>query len=133
MIILLLFTGVLSAQHQFPVVTKISEPPYPPAALAVRASGDVNVLVEVGSDGAIVHASATSGHPLLRPAAVAAVKNWGFSKVPGTHYLNIILRFGDTYLAKWKPAELSGHYTLKVIRPRYRIAQTVSHSATIAL
>ena len=129
-IILLFCASGLSGQAHFPVVTKFVEPPYPPAAVAVRASGDVNVLIEVSSDGTVIHALATSGHPLLRPAAVAASRNWSFSKVPGTHYLNVIFRFRDTYREKWKPAELNGHYALEVIMPRFRILQTVSNSTT---
>lgn len=120
-----LVTGVSSAQSKFPVVAKFVEPPYPPAAIAVRAQGDVNVLVQVSNDGTVISALATSGHPLLRAAAVAAAKSWGFSKVPGIHYLNIIFRFRDTYLRKWKPAELNGHFTLALIRPRYRISTTL--------
>jgi TonB family protein len=52
----------------------LPQPPYPPAARAVRASGQVSVQVTVGVDGKILSASAVSGHPLLRPAAVQAAR-----------------------------------------------------------
>lgn len=54
-------------------------PPYPPAAAAVRAEGAVNVRVVIDESGDVVSASAVSGHPLLRPAAVAAAKGAKFS------------------------------------------------------
>lgn len=49
-------------------------PPYPPAARAVRASGTVFVEVLVEESGSVVSAEATSGHPLLRAAAVQAAR-----------------------------------------------------------
>lgn len=56
-------------------------PDYPPAALAVRASGAVSVQVTVDEEGNVVSASAVSGHPLLRPAAVTAAREAKFNPV----------------------------------------------------
>jgi TonB family protein len=50
------------------------KPPYPAAARAVRASGAVNVLVTISESGDVISASAVSGHPLLRAAAVQAAR-----------------------------------------------------------
>ena len=50
------------------------EPPYPAIAKAARASGTVTVQVTVDETGHVVSAEAVSGHPLLRPAAVAAAR-----------------------------------------------------------
>jgi TonB family protein len=55
------------------------QPPYPPAARAARASGSVTVEVTVDETGSVVSASAVSGHPLLRAAAVAAARQAKFS------------------------------------------------------
>jgi len=55
------------------------DPPYPPAARAARASGTVTVFVLVDKTGKVISATATAGHPLLRPAAVAAAKQARFS------------------------------------------------------
>src|SRR5215213_2772375 len=49
-------------------------PAYPASARAVRASGAVNVQVTIDEKGNVVAASAVSGHPLLRAAAVAAAR-----------------------------------------------------------
>lgn len=58
--------------------TSLPKPPYPPAAKAVRASGAVNVQVLIDESGNVVSASAVSGHPLLRQAAVQAARGAKF-------------------------------------------------------
>ena len=66
--------GVLNGK-----ATNLVKPPYPPAARAVRASGAVNVQVTVDETGDVIAASAVSGHPLLRAAAVQAARSSKFS------------------------------------------------------
>ena len=56
----------------------LPEPAYPPAARAVRAAGAVNVQITVDENGNVISASAVSGHPLLRAAAVAAARGAKF-------------------------------------------------------
>lgn len=55
------------------------KPPYPPAARAVRASGQVNVQVTIDESGNVISASAVSGHPLLKQAAESAARSSKFS------------------------------------------------------
>jgi TonB family protein len=50
------------------------KPSYPPAAKAVKATGAVNVQVELDENGNVVSAKAVNGHPLLRPAAESAAR-----------------------------------------------------------
>lgn len=50
------------------------EPVYPPIARAARAEGKVGVRVTVDEGGNVVAATAVSGHPLLRAAAVEAAR-----------------------------------------------------------
>ncbi|HKO45067.1 MAG TPA: TonB family protein [Pyrinomonadaceae bacterium] len=57
----------------------LPKPPYPPAARAAKASGTVVVQVTLEEDGKVTNASAVSGHPLLRAAAVAAAYEAKFS------------------------------------------------------
>jgi protein TonB len=59
--------------------TNLVKPPYPAAARAVRASGAVNVQVTIDENGNVISASAVSGHPLLRAAAVQAARSSKFS------------------------------------------------------
>lgn len=58
--------------------TDLPKPPYPPAARAVRASGNVTVQVLVDESGRVISANAVSGHPLLRAAAVQAARSAKF-------------------------------------------------------
>ncbi|HEY8560065.1 MAG TPA: TonB family protein [Pyrinomonadaceae bacterium] len=59
--------------------TNLVKPPYPAAARAVRAAGAVNVQVTIDENGNVISASAVSGHPLLRAAAVSAARSSKFS------------------------------------------------------
>ncbi|MEP6900233.1 MAG: TonB family protein [Actinomycetota bacterium] len=59
--------------------TNLVKPPYPAAARAVRAAGAVNVQVTIDESGNVISASAISGHPLLRAAAVQAARSSKFS------------------------------------------------------
>jgi protein TonB len=66
--------GVLNGK-----AVNLVKPPYPAAARAVRASGAVNVQVIIDESGRVTSATATSGHPLLRAAAVQAAQQSKFS------------------------------------------------------
>ena len=66
--------GVLNGK-----AVSLPKPAYPPAAKAVGASGAVSVQVLIDENGNVVSASAASGHPLLRAAAVAAARGAKFS------------------------------------------------------
>ena len=66
--------GVLNGK-----ATSLPKPAYPPAAKAVRAGGAVSVQVLIDESGRVISASAVSGHPLLRAAAVSAAHGARFS------------------------------------------------------
>ncbi len=51
-------------------------PVYPPLARQARISGVVNLVGVIGTDGRIHSLQVTSGHPLLVPAAIEAVRQW---------------------------------------------------------
>jgi TonB family protein len=53
-------------------------PEYPPDAREARIGGAVRVAIVVGYDGKVVDAKPISGHPLLIPAALEAVKQWEY-------------------------------------------------------
>jgi protein TonB len=76
-------------------------PPYPAVAKAARAAGTVVVQITVDENGGVISASAISGHPLLRQAAVQAARSARFSptllsgqpvKVTGTITYNFNLQ-----------------------------------------
>ncbi|HUR99718.1 MAG TPA: TonB family protein [Pyrinomonadaceae bacterium] len=68
--------GVLNGK-----ATTLPQPVYPAAARAVKATGAVTVQVLVDEKGAVVSATAVSGHPLLRAAAVEAARQARFAPV----------------------------------------------------
>ena len=51
-------------------------PVYPPLARQARISGQVNLVGVIGTDGRIRGLEVASGHPLLVPAAMEAVRQW---------------------------------------------------------
>ena len=53
-----------------------ARPPYPPEAKMARIQGVVKLSAVIGRDGAIQQLDVISGHPLLVPAALEAVKQW---------------------------------------------------------
>ena len=66
--------GVLNSR-----AISLPKPEYPEIARAANVSGLVNVEVTVDVKGNVVAASAVSGHPLLRAAAVNAARNAKFT------------------------------------------------------
>ena len=69
---------VVSAGVVNGVAKQLVKPPYPTAARAVRATGAVSVQVTIDEQGKVVAATAVSGHPLLRSAAVVAARASSF-------------------------------------------------------
>jgi protein TonB len=52
------------------------QPTYPPLARQARIQGTVKLTAEIAKDGTIQKLEVISGHPLLIPAALQAVKQW---------------------------------------------------------
>ena len=57
---------------------KQPKPVYPPLARQARIQGTVRFNAIIGKDGRIANLTLVSGHPLLVPAATAAVKQWQY-------------------------------------------------------
>jgi periplasmic protein TonB len=66
-------TGVQAAK----LITQVN-PLYPVLARQARVAGTVRLMAIIGRDGAIRNLQVMSGHPLLMPAAVEAVKLWRY-------------------------------------------------------
>jgi protein TonB len=60
------------------LVTKVN-PTYPPLAKQARIQGAVECMAYLGTDGRVLNVQLLSGHPLLAPAALAAVKQWVYN------------------------------------------------------
>jgi protein TonB len=53
-------------------------PNYPPLARQARISGTVVLRAVISKEGSIENLSLVSGHPMLAPAAIDAVKQWKY-------------------------------------------------------
>jgi len=74
-----------------PTAISLPKPPFPPAARAVRAFGDVLVDVRLDLDGKVISAEALTGHPLLRRNAENAAKIARFEMKSEGNSRNIVL------------------------------------------
>jgi len=54
------------------------QPAYPPLARQARIQGQVVLQAEISKDGSIENLHLMSGHPMLAPAAIEAVKQWKY-------------------------------------------------------
>ena len=60
-----------------PLIKKV-QPNYPPLARQARIQGQVLLQAQISKDGSIENLSLISGHPMLAPAAIEAVKQWRY-------------------------------------------------------
>lgn len=72
------------------------DPLYPPLARQARIQGTVVLKVLVNKSGDVEKAEPVSGHPMLGPAAIAAVKQWRY----------------QTYLLNGEPVEMETQVTV---------------------
>ena len=90
LLFLLLSCALLVAQARMPVrvrigaeyaegmVVKKVAPVYPPLARQARIQGTVTLQVIVSKEGDVQNIQLFSGHPILAPAAIDAVKQWKY-------------------------------------------------------
>ena len=69
---------ILSSQPFQP--EKFELPGYPPIARLARIEGAVVVTFKVDANGAVTDTQFESGHPMLRPTVMNAVREWVFPK-----------------------------------------------------
>lgn len=74
----------IGGQVQAAKIEKEIEPKYPVIAKSARVQGTVRLKAIIGRDGRVENLSLISGHPLLAPAAINAVKQWVYKPT----YLN---------------------------------------------
>jgi protein TonB len=60
------------------LLIKKVQPNYPPLARQARIQGSVLLQAEISKDGTIENLHLISGHPMLAPAAIEAVKQWRY-------------------------------------------------------
>ena len=59
------------------IIRKV-QPTYPPLARSARIQGTVVLQAVIGTQGTIENLRVVTGHPLLAPAAVEAVRQWRY-------------------------------------------------------
>ncbi|MGH9802751.1 MAG: energy transducer TonB, partial [Blastocatellia bacterium] len=101
-------------------------PAYPPIAKAAKASGAVQVQVTISEEGRVIDATAISGHPLLRDAALEAARQWEFKptelsgvpvKVQGILTFNFTLQGEEANINNQNVSQAS--QAMKVRMPAY--------------
>ena len=60
------------------LLIKRVQPAYPPLARQARIQGTVMLQAEISKDGSIENLRLISGHPMLAPAAIDAVRQWRY-------------------------------------------------------
>jgi len=60
------------------LLIKRVQPSYPPLARQARIQGTVMLQAEISKDGSIENLRLISGHPMLAPAAIDAVRQWRY-------------------------------------------------------
>lgn len=80
-------------------------PKYPPAARAVRATGELVFEVLISEDGNVECVNPVSGHPLLRVVLINSIKNWKFEKSQTKYKGKIIIKGEDALILNGKLVE----------------------------
>ena len=68
----------VSSGVQSGLLVRRVNPTYPPLARQARIQGVVLLQAEISKEGNIVNLQLISGHPMLAPAAIDAVKQWKY-------------------------------------------------------
>src|SRR6266849_153111 len=69
----------VSSAEALKAAVRKPQPEYPLNAKLMRVSGQVVADVTIAADGSVEDVKVTSGHPLLGPPVVSAVKTWKFT------------------------------------------------------
>jgi TonB family protein len=104
-----------------------AEPKYPEAAVKAKVEGKVVIEATTNPEGEVVEAKVLQGHPLLRQAAVEAIKQWKYEpfilagkKTPVQ--FTVIVSFSLPAKSEDKPIALSAQQHPKLIKrvdPKY--------------
>jgi len=69
---------VVSKGVQEAMILSKTIPVYPPIALKARIEGVVHLTALISREGMVTQLKVISGHPILVPAAIEAVKQWRY-------------------------------------------------------
>jgi TonB family protein len=98
-------TAAIVPAQQAPVEVKEAHAPhYPPIAVLARVVGQVEVRVNIGSDGVVLSSEYESGPRMLQTPSTDAAKKWKFEADTGSNRVSI-LRFSYALLDEKAPDE----------------------------
>jgi TonB family protein len=124
-VVLLFFSAgafVWASDAPFPKPVASAFPMYPEQARAARVAGNVKMSFVLNRKGEVTDATVISGNPLLREAALSAVKSWRFP--PEALRSNVHFETEFIYVLNVQPKE--GEPTLKVSMTDFRRVEVVS-------
>lgn len=105
-----------------PPIIKRVEPEYPPLARQARISGGVRLRVVIDTTGSVKNLQVISGHPLMVPAALQAVKEWKFQPPASEVTTNLDILFtlppGDMVPAQFT-ATMPALPIIRQVAPEY--------------
>jgi hypothetical protein len=116
------------------VLTKLFQPIYPPLARQTRITGDVELTLEVRKDGSVESANPTSGHPLLKQAAVNSATQSLFvcqKCVQGTFWYHMIYSFQLIGADDCCTASAANSNAQQQNQPEPRVVQSANHVTVI--
>jgi len=91
------------------LITKV-DPVYPALAMQARVSGDVHLMVQIATDGRVQQIQVISGHPLMVPATLEAVKQWVYAPIPAAGTIQVTVPFridgGNAPLGSMVPGQI---------------------------
>jgi TonB family protein len=115
-------TLVLLVQGAEPRALELTEPIYPPLAVAARVEKIVKLSVKVNPNGSVAEITVVDGHPLLNSAALDAVRQWKFAVTPFGGTTDVEVSFKP-------PVPFNGSVFGKVVDPEGRPLEGVRVTA----
>jgi len=106
----------ISADEAAKHLIKGPQPSYPQLAEQARIQGNVILEIRIDESGSATDIRLISGHPMLAPAAIEAVKHWKYEPIqvegkPVEVVTDVLVTFGDRkYYAPAARAELAFRY-----------------------
>jgi TonB family protein len=95
LLLILMFSGILSAEDSSRKVIAKTAPTYPELAKRMHLTGKVRLEIVITASGAVNAARLVGGNPVFEQSAVEAVKQWRFERAQKETKAIIVLEFAD--------------------------------------
>jgi TonB family protein len=95
LLLILMFSGALSAEERSRKVIAKTAPTYPELAKRMHLTGKVRLEIVITASGAVNAARLVGGNPVFETSAVEAVKQWRFERAQRETKAIIVMEFAD--------------------------------------